>query len=296
VGAYQADLRGARALLPLLLHTVRSAEVRALGHVTLAHLEMIEGRPDAAMEALDAASALDPEAALEHRGLLLAHPFFPARPAAMARARADLEAWRPERTAARPTASVWLAPHEGLHVAIRLYILGLLEAREGDHAGARRRAGALEAVEAPPETRGIVEDMARSVLASSLRAAGDDAGALAHLEGMRMRISFYLTLWSPFFSQALERFLLAESLRAAGREEEAIRWYRSFAEHSISDMVHLGPAHLRLGEIHERLGETVAAADHFDQVARLWGSCSPALRGLAREAGERAARLRDGSG
>ena len=297
VGAYLGDFDGAAAIAAALTDPVRSAPARALGHAYLAHLEMSRGRPEAAMRALREAGRSDAATGLLYRGLLAAHPFLVTSRETMEAALRDLRSWMaPSDPAPADDLPLWLEPHRGLYAPLRLYLMGLLDARLGRPEEASRApssassffvgsAVALEAFAAPAGTGSLVSEMAFSVKAAAAEARGDHASALDALRRIRGETCFYLTMSSPFFSQALERFRLAELNRVDNRdgydgcEKEAMLWYRSFEHQSIFDMIHLGPSLLRLAEIHKRLGESEDAAQCCERLLRLWEGCEPSLAG-----------------
>jgi hypothetical protein len=69
------------------------------------------------------------------------------------------------------------------------------------------------------------------------------------LERSRPRLWFQLTVASPFFSLASQRYLRAELLREVGRLEEAVGWYKSIAERSPYELIYAEPARRRLVEM-----------------------------------------------
>jgi hypothetical protein len=85
--------------------------------------------------------------------------------------------------------------------------------------------------------------------AAIARAEGLPEEALRILEGSHPRLWFQLTVASPFYSLASQRFLRAELLRELGRHEEAAGWYRSIAERSPYELVYAEPARQRLAEM-----------------------------------------------
>jgi tetratricopeptide (TPR) repeat protein len=277
VGAYLGDLDGARIVAETLTEAFRSAPARALGHNYIAHLEMARGRPAAALARLAEAARGDAAAGLLYRARMAAHPVLVAARPILEEALRDLEAWSCDEAPAADERPLWMEPHRGLHAPLRLYLMGLLAARLGRAPEAARRAAALASCRAPAGTGALVSEMALSVEAAAAEARGDRGEALDLLRRIKGETCFYMSLWSPFFSQAQERFRLAELLAAEGREEEAIPWYRSFGHQSLFDMVHTGPSLLRLAGIHRRLGESHAAAAHCTRLLRLWEGSEPSF-------------------
>ena len=81
------------------------------------------------------------------------------------------------------------------------------------------------------------------------RAEGRTEEALSILERSWPQLWFQLTVASPFFSLASQRYLRAELLREVGRQEEAAGWYASIAERSPYELIYAEPARQRLAEM-----------------------------------------------
>jgi hypothetical protein len=62
--------------------------------------------------------------------------------------------------------------------------------------------------------------------------------ALAMLEGGRSEAWFLLTVASPFYAQAFERYMRAQLLDALGRDDEARGWRESVAERSPYEIIY----------------------------------------------------------
>jgi hypothetical protein len=216
---------------------------------------------------------------LETRALMASDPLFKLDRAMVARIRDTIG-----RLVPYPV-QVYLGgvPDPAAATAFRQYLLGLLSARLGDTARGRahlRDLAALRDTMAPRLVRGLAAEIARS--------AGDLTGALRQLE---------LVGGVPSHSRRLaragvrERFLRGEVLRLLGRYEEAIPWYASFW--SAYDLFYIAPAHLRLGEIYERLGRTEEALFHYRRFIEMWKDCDAAFRPLLQQAQGAAERLED---
>src|SRR6185503_18465406 len=78
--------------------------------------------------------------------------------------------------------------------------------------------------------------------AALAHAKGRTTEALARLERARPELWFQLTVASPFFTLASQRFLRARLLEAVGRKEEAAGWYHSIAERSPYELVYAAAA------------------------------------------------------
>jgi tetratricopeptide (TPR) repeat protein len=102
---------------------------------------------------------------------------------------------------------------------------------------------------------------------------------------------YNLLFASPFVSQVRDRFVKAELLREAGRYEEALQYYRSFAENSAFDTVFNAPAHRRMGEVYEKLGDNEQAAFQYRRFIELWEDADAELQPHVQQARERLAAL-----
>ena len=268
----------------------RSAELRAVGHVTLAFLHMAKGHRSAAMAQLDEAARLNAGEALTHRALIELVPFQPGDPATLRSLRTALRAY--DATAVPPTASsmMWIAVHNGLHEEIRAYLLGLLDGHLQDGAP---DVTDLETSVAPVEVGTLAQDWHHSLLATAAWVAGDHAAALDHLEAVEFEGMYQYMSASAFLSRARERFLLATLLNEAGRTEEALRWYGTFEDVGAHDRMYIAPSHFRRARIHERLGNLEAAAEHYRAFIELWRDADPEFQPLVEEARARLGSMLD---
>jgi tetratricopeptide (TPR) repeat protein len=292
VAAYLGDLEGALRLTTAAIDPVRSPEVRALGHGIRAHLEMARGRWIPAQASLEAALALDRDQAMMYRALMTAAPFMPAPASRLEAMRAEVERWEPAPATMTRGPAAKLLPRADLYPHQRLYLLGLLGARLGDHGAILLRAAALAAAPAPPDVTLLVAEMVAGLRARVDWAEGRRDQALEALLKARRPVRFDLVFPSPLHSQADERFTLAGWLEERGRPEEALPWYSSFLRGSAHDLVYAAPAHLRRAAIHERRGETALAVEQFGRFAAAWRDCDPELAPLRAEAEDGLERLR----
>ena len=291
LGAYAENYAGAYELAGLLTEPVRSAEVRALGHVIRACFDTARGRWSGARRELDMARSMNPAMAALHQAHLAAAPFLDIPVEALRSIRDQVAALPPGQAPTSPRAA-WIGVHDGLAAHLGLYLEGLLDVRLGRAESALAAAGRMNALDVPRETGSLVEDLIISLRAHAAWAAGDAARALSLLDGSRRLARFDLTIWSPFYSQSLSRYLRAELLDRLGRREEALSWFESFGGNSIYEQFLVAPSHLRRGEILERLGRRAEAAGHYERFAALWRECDDELRNRVVDAGVRAARLR----
>jgi len=289
IALYAHDLAGAERFASRFLAAARAPELKALVHSFTAHILLGGGRRHEAREQMAAAARHEAAHAIETRGLVMATtlPGFPL--AEVAAVRDELASWDPA-TAAR------LAPpfdiHEAIHPHLRLYLLGALGAALGDPVETARRAEELAELPIPEGTEVLLERMGRMLEALIHRAHGRPVEALQRLEGARSDVWFQLAVGSPFYAGAHERFLRAELLCEAGRQRDAIGWFRGIAEFSLYELPFLAPARLRLAAIYTNLGERAHAARRYDEFLRLWQGADPELRPMIDEARRRKELLR----
>jgi hypothetical protein len=124
--------------------------------------------------------------------------------------------------------------------------------RLGNLPGAAIRLAELGALE--PELTGLGRCLDVELRATIARAEGQPGEALALLERSQPELWFQLTVASPFFSLASQRFLRAELLHEVGRTAEAVGWYASIAERSPYELIYAPPARSRLTEIRQAAG------------------------------------------
>jgi len=208
------DLTGARVL-------------RALPQLVTAHMSVMSGDWAQALHALKQAERNDPNAALEHRGFLLAVPG--AKPP-----HAQVETCR--------VALVGAPADPGRRASIRRY----LSARLSVILGERDRA--LEAAEqCAQQEPGEQAPMLGANLAAAIRAweafdRHDVAAALEQLERITLDRSLHWAGGSPWYGFAAERYLRAAALVASDRSGDAISWIAGLGQRSPFEVVLRRPA------------------------------------------------------
>jgi DNA-binding SARP family transcriptional activator/tetratricopeptide (TPR) repeat protein len=280
------DLIGAQKLVELLTEPTRPPEVRAFGHVAIAHLELTHGRLRSAEAELHHASLLDPVSALEQGALLRLVPFVPV-------SRGQLEALRDSVTRISPAPPARLETshlanlHDGVHRELEAYLAAGLSMRLGDTAAARPYVSQLERPRNTAEATMMAGDASRSIRAQLALRAGRLADAAQNLEDvLRLEARVGLIGGSPFYSQGLERFMYARLREDQGQWEDALRWYGSFSSNSIFDFIYLAPSHLYRGRILERRGRGELAAEHYRRALELYQKSDSEFAPLVREAEE----------
>jgi len=261
-----------------------------IAHVTLAKFELSGGRWAAASRELDALGALDAGAALEHHAFFALTRFLKPPRSELTALRDSLEGWNP--SSAREEGDGLIAIHRSAHPYLRLYLLGMLNARLGNPAAALGYAAELERADRSSPLGAYAGDQGQFVRAEVAWQGGRREEALTLLDRAR-----YWTTDSrrpgngdsPFFIQLHERFARAELLYELGRYEDALPWYRAL---SYRDFLYTGLAHLRLAQIYERQGTWGKAFEHYSRFLELWRDSDPALQPLVQQARQALAGLR----
>ena len=245
VALYSGDLDGAENLARSFIQVARSPELRSLCHTLVAHLALAGGRVASVREELQQAESLDSTWGLEMRGLFATLPFVAVTNSELSEVRDALARWNPAET--RSSIFLIFAMHNDLHPAIQAYLLGLVNLRLGDKAAAAEQALVLSGLE--DSAGGLVPSLGVELRAAMARAEGRSGEGLTMLERSRPQFWFQLTVASPFFSLASQRYLRAELLREAGRQEEAAGWYSAIAQRSPYELIYAEPARRRLAEM-----------------------------------------------
>ena len=271
---YARDLDGAEMLARLLLErrTVRFAEVQ--GRFVLANLDMARGWRRRAFAQLDSLKSISPLMALLGRTSFELLPLPRDSSNELEILRRDWNNWRGPASEVRGTIS-----------------LARIEAELGHRAAAELLAARLDSTADEAGSQGLLHAQAQEARAVLAVQAGDQARALRELEDLPPVVWFGLMVSSPLESRVSGRFLLAETLAAAGRPQEALRWYGSLGELSTYDLVYVPLAHLRRAELYAQLADTAATAEEYARFLELWKDADPELQPIVTRARERLTRL-----
>jgi DNA-binding SARP family transcriptional activator len=275
---YAHDLAGSHRLARIVTKLTRAPEAKALCHIVLALLDQTRGRQARAAVELTRAAALDVSWALELRALFTLLPFRVTPRSELLGIRDALVRWNAGD--APPNRNQVLASHNGIHPLLRLYLLGATHVRLGDTEDAMTMANALEGARDDGHVQGFGAHLGRCVRAQIAHAAGRPAEALEIVGDAQPEVWYQLTVTSPFYSGAHDRYLRAEALFELGRDEEALGWYGALGEGSPYELIYLAPALLRQAQIHERLGRRDRAASARARATRLWEGCDVDLCSL----------------
>jgi len=282
VALYSGDLPAATRFGRELARQARSDGLRGLAHLTLAHLELAQGRISAAWAELDRSAALAPAWTLEVRGLFAALPFLPPGAIDAGAIRAHLEAWDPAVVPPDPTFPLML--HDPIHGHLRAYLLGQIDARLDDIRAVHAGSEALAELPVPEGAEALVQRLARSLEGAGRELQCRPDEALRTVEGARGDVWYQWALASPFYAGGLDRFLRATWLEQVGRDDEALGWFGSIAERSAWELPFAAPSAFRMGKICERRGDAAGAARHYGRVVELWQDCDEVLRPVVEEA------------
>jgi tetratricopeptide (TPR) repeat protein len=287
VASYLEDLDRAEEFTRFSTNPSLPSRIQASAHRFLGDVDVAGGRWTAAKSEFAAAGRLGhSDSALVSRALAATLPFLAVPKADIEIIRADVERWKPgsDVSAPLPESIRPLAGH------LRLYLRGLLNSRLGAAADALRDANELERTAAPPESRALVRDLARTIRADVASGAGRTDEALTLLDGVRGELPFELVRL-PYFSQELARYLRGRLLHQAGRDEEALRLVEVAFTGTPSELHYRAPAHLLQAEIQQGLGNRAAAMEQYSRFIGLWRACDPALRPILEAAKKELAQM-----
>ncbi len=269
----------------------RSPEMRALGHVHLAYLHASRGRWSDAVAEFQRAEQLNEAMGLVHRAFVTLQPFTPASRGELERMRNTLTAWNADR--ARPSAipTAHFNIHDGLHGALKTYLLGHTDVQLGNVARATARAAELERVTGDSVGAVLRRTFGRSVRAAVAEAKGDSMEALRVLGDGRLTVNYELALFSPIISRAADRYRRAILLDAKGEVDQALLGYSSFRDFNFLDQVFSAPAALHAGRLAERSGRAAEARSHYQRFLFFWEEADRDFQPLVDEARSALARL-----
>ena len=240
------------------------------------------GARTAAVAWLDSMETRD-DGVPDRTAVLATHPYLRVPAETLERLRARLETWDPGAIRLEPLRPEEYETHDAFLPHLRLYLLGLLEARLGRSGGALRLAEDLRQLDGLPEVRTLAADLALHVRAQVAMDQGLMAEALRLIEAS----SFWeASPWDERFSAVLYHSgavtLRADALQALGRYREAIRWHGTVA---------LAPDRAyslyRQAQAYEALGESEQAAEHYARFLELWADADPDLRDRVEDARRR---------
>jgi tetratricopeptide (TPR) repeat protein len=275
--------REGRWVVEALTASHRPSQVRAAGHAMLAYLDVANGRWNQAEQELLEVDHLYPIGP-SYRAYLVLLPLTPYDQAELERRLAEVADW--DAAGTPPSSFAQLLPPHEVQPAIRVYLLGMLNARLARDSAALAHADRLQQVEWTVGGN-ISATLAPGIRAALAAAHGEVEQALRLLEAAPFEGNYEELVSSPVLAMAAERYLMAELLVAVGRSRDALGWFASLGGLQPYEIAYVAPAHLRRAQIHERLGELQQAAEHYARFIELWRDCDPELRALVEEAERR---------
>ncbi|MFN2397211.1 MAG: protein kinase [Gemmatimonadaceae bacterium] len=279
IATYGMNVVGAAGLLRRANLRSRMPSLRALAHVQLSYLEVAQGHWRKALDELDSAATEDLSISMLARGYLTSLPFLALSSDVVESTRQALRKWDPEPAPAPFSQNLSIAIHQAAYAVLKTYLLAILATKAGDVEDARRHTTSLEDIDQTKSDSALASALAADVKAQLAWDSGDAAGSLALLDAYSIEVPYPSALTSPFYSQARARFLRAESLAALRRDEEAARWYNSFSEVSVYDLVFFPVSARRRGPLLERLGNPDLGAKELAWANELWSDCDVELLG-----------------
>lgn len=174
---------------------------------------------------------------------------------------------------------------------LRQYTIGLLSSRLRDTTSASIAAAKLQHQAAQRGATTLTRDLDLGLRARLAWQSGRPEEALRLLDSLELRDIQGDINVTPFAARANERFLRGDVLASLGRYDEALRWFESLGDGSVTEIPMRAPAHLRQAEIYERLGQRDRAAWHYAQALDLWRDADPIFQPSVSAARGRLARL-----
>ena len=292
VALFSTDIESVVRYAALLTEPRRPREVRAVGHVLLAHLELAGGRWRGALAQLSELETIHPSWAIEYRALLAASPFLDLPAAELAKIRDAVATWNAQPgTSVTSGAALWVNAHAELHPQLRTYLVGVLSARIRDRARADQARDELARRQGDSDADKLARAQARGIEAEWKRGEDDVRGALGALERAPFQVDFGSGRVSAFHALGRERFLRAELLHSLERHDEALGWYRGLGEIFPYDIIYVAPSHLRQAEILVQDNRRAEAAEHYERFLELWSNADPELAATVSDARRRLAAL-----
>ena len=261
-------------------------DLAAYGHRLAAYATSARGEFRAALNHLDQAQESDVDSDIEARSLIVAISGSPLDSSVIAQTRMAVERWQPSYLH-DPDQSIDALARSRTYTLLRLHRLGLIELRGGDTIAAAKAALRLATTMAPDsEMTPTAMALAASLHARIAAVAGDSARALAILERVQWAHVGRIAATEP-----MDRLLHADLLAAAGRYDDALRWYATLGTGAPQELPFVGYAALGMARTYERTGDRTAAVREYRRVAKLWRDADAPLKALAATATQRVAAL-----
>ena len=289
VALFAGDIAGGAELVSLAILDSLPLEARGIARVQVAEFMLAVGGWRAAQHELAQVATFNPTLATLYRALWATSPWVPTTRSELSALHDSVASW--DASSLKPSVThTGTRAHDLLGPQLRLYVLGRLSVRLGDHESALGYADQLEQMVSPRRSPSYGFDRAQTIRATVLRDRGRLAEALELLGSQMRRLNIQYLFDAPFYVHPEERFLHGEIMVGLERYEEALRWYETAGQVGFGEPSYVAMAHLRRAEVYERLGDTKNAARQYEKFIRYWQDADPEFQpwvGAARRALER---------
>lgn len=294
--SYLEDFALADSLARLDLQWRERPANRMAAQLLLAGLAAATGRWSAARDAFRTAETMEGGGtAVVQLAMAATLPLQPVPAEDLRRIRDALERWNPSATQAGPALTTALEPF------LRLYLLGLVASRLGDHQAAAWAADSIEARQAPARGEAVVAGLAATLRADVAWMQNRHQDVVRLVDRANPRLPLELIAVSRAahvreygFEHA--RYVRAAAAAALGRDSEALTWLRFGLRGSPQEYLYRAPVHVQLGNLFERMGQADSAAVHYRRFLALWSRADSAASPVVRDVRGRLARIEGSSG
>jgi DNA-binding SARP family transcriptional activator/TolB-like protein len=163
---------------------------------------------------------------------------------------------------------------------LRLYTIGILSIRLRDTTEAMAASQRLSNIAKSRGAAVLTRDLDRGLRAQLAWHRRNGKIALALLDSLESDDVQGDVAATPFVARSNERYLHGEILESLGRHDEALKWFSSLGQGSVSEIPLRALSHYRQAEIFDRLRRPSNAAMHYEQFVKLWSTADPQLQAL----------------
>ncbi len=167
---------------------------------------------------------------------------------------------------------------------LRLYTIGILSTRLRNTTEAVTASHQLSTIAKRVGATVLTRDLDRGLRAQLAWHRGNGNAALALLDSLECDDIQGDVAATPFVARSNERFLHGEILESLGRHDEALKWFASLGQGSVSEIPLRALSHYRQAEIFDRLRRPGSAAVHYEQFVKLWSTADPQLQTMVNTA------------
>jgi DNA-binding SARP family transcriptional activator/TolB-like protein len=271
VAVYTHDWEATDRLLQVMTGPTGTRYTRTWGYVLRADLAIARGRWRQGLAFFDSAATGDSATAVTLRGFYLGQPFAPELASERRATLARLTGWNSARM--HPVLPYVTTSTELM--LQRMFLLGLLAARDGDVATASRNAGAISSA-AVPEPLMRLRAQSAAVLRAQLELvagrpgpAGDWLGRTIAQVGANADV---------FPIGVLARFTHATLLTVTGHRADAVPWFQAIDGNDLESVTFIGPALQATAAIQRERGDRSGELASLRELVALWKDCDAELR------------------